>query len=1051
VTRIGAPARTVLVELNGTPSPVDWAAAPLWRVIATADGVPCWAAWIPGPGGLVDPDAFTEATLADARERARELALAEHFERLLGIAEVSGPARTVSVVVCTHRRPAYLPGLLDALTRLDPPPHEVIVVDNDPGERGCEELVAAHGARYVREDRRGLNRARTAGLRAATGEVVAFTDDDCVPPPGWLSRVDGHFADPTVHGVTGPAFAWELETPSQLRFELEGGFNRGFGVRRFDWMTHSPCGSGAVGSGANMIFRRAVLLGLGEPFPPELDAGTATQTGGDMYAIYRVLEAGGRMVFDPGAYVFHRHRRDPAALRRAFRGYGTGIVATMWKVLLERGEAEALVTAYWLWQQYRWALLHRFAGCTDPRSLRVAADYLGGGAAGIGAWYAAVREGGDEATPIEPIEPVAPVAPVAAPAPDTAGAQRALAVSVVIPTVGRPDALDRCLAALPAPGPALEIIVVDDRPAGSPGGLVVGAMPPGVRTLRSGGSGAAGARNAGARAATGEVLVFLDDDLVPAPGLIDRHRAAHAGDTDVFAVGYSPPRPAQDTWVARAAGLWWEDHFAAMARRDRFWATDLLSGNVSLRRERFLALGGFSEQFGRLRREDWLFGATVLRAGVAVRYLPDAVAHHEYTLSTGRRLAAAREEGWGDALLVNLHPELAGAVDEVPARLTGAMATAVHYVVGRPWTIAATTWALDCLERVRLRTAWLTLFAQAQRLLYANGRHKGAQALAGGGQARPPAPPVPTALDPAVEIPLAAGGAVARPLAVAGPGSTRRVSADRGRWTAATASRAARLVTAAGTQRERVPVPATAGLRVALVSSPAHWGPAGPPRAAAAGPELHVRDEADLWLAAATLLAAGDYEAVWVAVPGTRLAAGVGNELLAHSDGDAVSVTVAAAGPSSRRRLHHGLLLPGRWRIVSGPPVMIGIRATAAARLGGLDLDAGPGVAPGLELFERARRAGETVAAAEITQVAHVYARHRPWRAPEWRRQRARGALVARGHADAPLVLDALRAVGQIVHEATHHPGGARWGAVALGGLIHGFADAKPRGGPWRK
>ncbi|HEY5427923.1 MAG TPA: glycosyltransferase, partial [Solirubrobacteraceae bacterium] len=763
-------------------------------------------------------------------------------------------------------------------------------------------------------------------------------------------------------------------------------------------MTHPPCGSGAVGSGANMIFRRAVLLGLGDPFPPELDAGTATQTGGDMYAIYRVLEAGGRMVFDPGAYVFHRHRRDPAALRRAFRGYGTGIVATMWKILLERKDPEALVTAYWLWQQYRGALLHRFAGCTDPRSLRVAADYLRGGVAGIGAWYAAVREGGDEPAF------AAPIAPIAVPAPDTAGVPRALAVTVIIPTVGRPDALRRCLAALPAPGPALEIIVIDDRPAGSPGGLVAGAMPPGVRTLRSGGCGAAGARNAGAQAATGQVLVFLDDDLVAAPGLIDRHRAAHTGDTDVFAVGYSPPRPAQDTWVARAAGLWWEDHFAAMARRDRLWATDLLSGNVSLRRERFLALGGFSERLGRLRREDWLFGATVLRAGVAVRYLPDAVAHHEYALSTGRRLAAAREEGWGDAVLVDLQPELAGAVDVLPARLTGSIATAVHCVVGRPRTIAAATSALDCLERGRLRTAWLTLFAWAQRLLYANGRHKGAHALAGGAQARPPAPPLPTALGPAVEIPLAASGAVAGPLVVPGQDGSRRVSADRGRWTAATASRAARLVAAAGTLRERLPVPVTVGLRVALVSSPAHWGPAGPPRGAAAGPELHVRDEADLWAAAAALLAADDYDAVWVAVPGTRLAAGVTEELLAHSDGDAVAVTVAAAGPCLRRRLHHGLLLPGRWRIVSGPPVMIGIRATAAARLGGLDLDAGPGVAPGLELFERARRAGETVAAAEITQATHAYARRRPWRRPEWRRQRARGTLATRGHPDGPIV-----------------------------------------------
>ena len=125
----------------------------------------------------------------------------------------------------------------------------------------------AAGATYVREDRVGLDHARRAGLLAATGDVVCFTDDDCAPAAHWLRRLPELFSDPSVGAVTGPGFARELKTRPQVRFEDTGGFSRGLRPRYADWRSLSPLRSTAMGAGANMSFRRELLLSLGDVFP----------------------------------------------------------------------------------------------------------------------------------------------------------------------------------------------------------------------------------------------------------------------------------------------------------------------------------------------------------------------------------------------------------------------------------------------------------------------------------------------------------------------------------------------------------------------------------------------------------------------------------------------------------------------------------------------------------------------------------------------------------------------------------------------------------------
>ena len=91
----------------------------------------------------------------------------------------------VSVVVCTMDRPEALARCVGALRACTPPPAQIVVVDQ--GTRP----VALEGVDYLRMAERGVSRGRNRGADAATQELLAFTDDDCVPAPArgrWSSR-----------------------------------------------------------------------------------------------------------------------------------------------------------------------------------------------------------------------------------------------------------------------------------------------------------------------------------------------------------------------------------------------------------------------------------------------------------------------------------------------------------------------------------------------------------------------------------------------------------------------------------------------------------------------------------------------------------------------------------------------------------------------------------------------------------------------------------------------------------------------------------------------
>ncbi|WP_432076443.1 glycosyltransferase [Streptomyces wuyuanensis] len=261
-----------------------------------------------------------------------------------GEARRAGPPRT-SVVVATRERPGRLARALDSLLAQDHPDFEVVVVDNAPLTGATRELIErtyGERVRYVLEPVPGLAVAHNRGVAAADGTVLAFTDDDVVADPHWLTALTAPFAeDPRVGCVTGLILPARLTTPAQILLESHGGFAKGFAPRTYDPARPPadeplfPFTAGRFGSGANMAFRAGALRAAGG-FDPATGTGTAARGGDDLYAFVRILADGHRLRYTPDALVWHHHRETERDLRNQAFGYGAGLTAYLTALVARR-------------------------------------------------------------------------------------------------------------------------------------------------------------------------------------------------------------------------------------------------------------------------------------------------------------------------------------------------------------------------------------------------------------------------------------------------------------------------------------------------------------------------------------------------------------------------------------------------------------------------------------------------------------------------------------------------------------------------------------------
>lgn len=214
----------------------------------------------------------------------------------------------LTVVVCTHDRPTDLARCLEALTALERRV-EVLVVDS-ASELPCRELVDGFanrlpGLRYIREGEPGLSRARNRGVAEASGEFVAFVDDDAAPRPDWAKHLLAAFASDDRIGCVGGAciavFPSEARPPSWLSERLL----QFAGITRFGPRAREARSSAEWPFGANIAFR-VHALPEGRPFAEQLGRhGTTLLSGEEAALVERVRAAGWRIWLEPRAVVDH--------------------------------------------------------------------------------------------------------------------------------------------------------------------------------------------------------------------------------------------------------------------------------------------------------------------------------------------------------------------------------------------------------------------------------------------------------------------------------------------------------------------------------------------------------------------------------------------------------------------------------------------------------------------------------------------------------------------------------------------------------------------------
>jgi cellulose synthase/poly-beta-1,6-N-acetylglucosamine synthase-like glycosyltransferase len=228
--------------------------------------------------------------------------------------------RSVTVVVPVRNRELTIQPLLESLQKLDYDRNkvEVIVVDGNSTDK-TREIVKKYPVKLVVEKRKGLNLARNTGIKCTKGEIVAFTDSDCIVPPNWITKIVENFKDPQVSCVGGSAKALDSDFISQYAdnsiVRLMPFFTKREELEKVKPFFRHP-------AGCNMAFRRKVAEEVGY-FDENIQYGFDEVEFAD-----RICRAGYKMVLDPDVVVWHKHRSTfKEFLKQNFQyGKGSGLV-----------------------------------------------------------------------------------------------------------------------------------------------------------------------------------------------------------------------------------------------------------------------------------------------------------------------------------------------------------------------------------------------------------------------------------------------------------------------------------------------------------------------------------------------------------------------------------------------------------------------------------------------------------------------------------------------------------------------------------------------------
>lgn len=226
----------------------------------------------------------------------------------------------VAVVVCTRNRPDKIGQALTSVLANDHPAFRLTVVDQSTTDdtRRVVESIAATDDRvdYVHSSEPGLSRAYNTGVARTTGEIIAFTDDDCIVPTDWLrSIVDAFAREPDgdlLYGQVLPAHpdGDGTELTPFLAIPEAARLSRSDGFRVF-------------GMGANFAVRRRLFAAIGG-FDEVLGGGGPLRSSQDYDLAYRTYRAGRVILLRPEVTLRHDGRREAEDWPALLRNYGIG-------------------------------------------------------------------------------------------------------------------------------------------------------------------------------------------------------------------------------------------------------------------------------------------------------------------------------------------------------------------------------------------------------------------------------------------------------------------------------------------------------------------------------------------------------------------------------------------------------------------------------------------------------------------------------------------------------------------------------------------------------
>lgn len=582
------------------------------------------------------------------------------------------PPPRFSVVVCTRNRGDSLRRTCASVLQLREPPGgwELLIIDNGSTEPKTHETIdsvvacAPNRVRAVFEQRLGLSHARNRAALAASGEILAFLDDDATPDPNWLLALADAFDDSNADIVGGRVYLRLSQPPPAWMREFHHVYLSAFDLGdRPLWLRYD-----SYPRGTNLALRRGVLSRCGGFSGALGRKGTTLLSGEEIELCVRAERAGARILYSPDAVVHHHvhsERLKTVWLGRRLASQGRSEALIEW---MHGGLAGCTSGARRLLSTCVYAASSSTAHPPVHRSAvrRQLLGYLFGAIEGM-VRVPRIREARGRPLPAwrprrlppEPAPWIERPRRTTTSRPRTGGV-RVLssidpcrsspppAVSIVVPTCNGGDRLRRCLSGIQVQcgAPLHEVICVDSstdegevaKLAGEYGLRVISIDP---STFDHG-----LARDLGAEQARGEILVFVNQDVVPCDSSWLAKLIAPLARPEVAAVQGGirefPERSRRFYWDSCGERFYF-------TRESREWlaahgGVGLSTVNLALRRQAWIEV-----PFGPAPiMEDKKWQAAAAQRGFGVACRPDAAVFHShaYDLRSVARRCVSEGLGW---------------------------------------------------------------------------------------------------------------------------------------------------------------------------------------------------------------------------------------------------------------------------------------------------------------------------------------------------------------------------------------------------------------------